>query len=148
MEKRKKIIVILAVIIFIVIAVVGFYFYNKNKRTSTPPLATTPIPPKEAKGKLIIKTNPTNAKVIISAISSSFIETRVAPFEIQVPAEKLYVTAYLPYYENSSQEVEIKEGETKTVELTIKHISFDLKEGAPIENKNSQDNSNKLIPGP
>lgn len=131
----------------IVLAIGIYYFFRKMKtQEKASPTMTTSAP--KAEGKLIIKTKPINAKLSISAINSSFIKTTTAPAEITVPAEKLYVIAFYPYYENSAQEVEIKEGETKTLELTIKHTGFDIKEGAPVDNDQNSNQPNNLIPNP
>lgn len=144
---KKKIIIIIIIAIIVIGLAVGIYFYLKKTKTQekTPPTTTTSTPKAEA--KLIIKTKPINAKLSISAMNSSFIKTTTAPAEIEVPAEKLYIIAYYPYYENLAQEIEIKSGETKNLELTLIHSGFEIKEGGPIQ---AADNNqpNNLIPNP
>lgn len=151
MNNKKKTIIIVFLLI-IISAAIGLYFYLKNKqkeKTTNTAIEQTPTETSTtAKAKIIIKTNPTNARVTVSGINSSFFEERVGSFEINVPVEKIYITAFLPYYQNSSQEIELKEGEIKNIEFNLEHISRDITEGAPVEGLGDGNDPNNLIPNP
>jgi len=153
MNTNKKIIIIILISLIIIVGIaIGLYYYSKNnqKEETTNINTLTPAEITNKKAKLIIKTNPNNTRVTISGINSSFFEERIGSFEINVPAEKIYITAFLSYYQNLSQEIEIKEGETKNIEVNLTHKSLDITEGAPIEgfDSDSNDDSNNLIPNP
>jgi len=148
MNKTKKVIIIFSVVVVLFLTTLGFYYWQRNKPETATPTATPTKPPQESKAKLSVKVNPIGARVIISAFDSSYLEERTGSFEIEVPAEKLYLTAFLPYFENSNQEIEIKEGETRNVEFNLKHLGRDIIEGAPVENNSQPHNPNNLIPNP
>lgn len=149
MNNKKKIIIITLIIIVIAITA-GLYlnWRGKKKKITTNLQATPTTTSITTNSKLIIKVNPNNTKVIISGINSSFFEEHVGSFETQVPAEKLFITAFLPYYENSNQEIEMKKGKTTNLEFNLERLGRDITEGAPIEGLNNNSNYNNLIPNP
>lgn len=147
---NKKILILIIALAIILGSLITFYFISrKGKVQKTSEISPSPAEnnnfSKEA--KIIIRTKPENAQASISAFYSSFIEEKTCPCNFSVPVQKLYLIVSYPKYGYYTQEIEIKKGETKEINVILEYTGKKISEGAPIDNQKDA-NPNNLIPNP
>lgn len=145
---KKTIILATALIIILGISITLYFILKKESDPKSPVASPSPEQTNDFKkeAEIIIRTKPENAQASISAFYSSFIEEKTCPCNFSVPAQKLHLIVSYPKYAYYTQEIEIKKGETKEINVVLEYTGKKISEGAPIE---SQDNNpNNLIPNP
>ena len=147
---NKKIIILAAVLIIILGLSITLYFILKKESDQkfseiSPPPKETDAFKKEA--EIIVRTKPENAQASISAFYSSFIEEKTCPCSFSVPAQKLHLIVYSPKYGYYTQEIEMKKGEKREIDVVLEYTGKKISEGAPIDDQDDN-NPNSLIPNP
>src|SRR4030042_2188444 len=128
---NKKIIISAATLIIILGLSIIIYFVLKKENDQKLSVASpTPEQTNDFKkeAEIIIRTKPENAQASISAFHSSFIEEKTCPCNFSVPVQKLYLIVSCPKYAYYTQEIEIKKGETKEIDVILEYTGKKISE--------------------
>ena len=134
MEKQKNTkVILISVITVMVIAAVSLIVIRQNKTSGFVDTTSVVAPAitQNNSEEINIKTN-VAARVTISSLENSFIETKDLPVSENLVEGKYSITVFASEYLNYEQNLIVEKGHPVTLDVVLEKADGDILEGAPI----------------
>lgn len=129
MNQNRKILIISLVVLSIIIILITALIYSLRKQEQKN--KQQQLTEKNV-ANLSIRSSPNNISVSIGGISDDdFLQETATPMDLELKEGKYLISAYKENYDSRDQEIEIKTGDIKTINIKLNRIEQDITEGAP-----------------